>query len=393
MAVNVLMLGNWPDQEPKGGPEVHTINLVKFLAKRNDLKITILNFGNENTKKDVENVNILTIKRKVIYYMFPALAVLRLLLIMKDINPDIVHVQGSNLTPYAICSLIFGGSTKIMTVHGYWTEGLIINNRIPDHWIFKRLFKAIERIILNKQDVIIAVDNRIVDYTKSKLKENSSIKLISILNGVDIERFNPTFNNDMIFRFKMDIGIPYEGKVIFNAKALTRNNGQEFLIQAMPHILIKRPESYLILAGDGALRHYLQKISNDLGVDNRVILIGQVSNNDIPKFLEISDVVVIPSIRYEGAEEASSIFLVEAMSMKKPVIASSIGGLKETISHGVNGLLIPDRDPTAIGEAVISIIDNKKYAIELGEKAREYVISHRTWNSVADRVANVYLRL
>ena len=100
--MKVVILGKWPTGEIDGGVANHTINLVKSLSELNGIEVFAISFGNESKIFKQHNVNILLIKSKKTYYIFPFLAIYRLLQEIKKIKTDIIHLQGSNLSPYLV---------------------------------------------------------------------------------------------------------------------------------------------------------------------------------------------------------------------------------------------------------------------------------------------------
>ena len=207
-------------------------------------------------------------------------------------------------------------------------------------------------------------------------------------NGVDAEDFStrevaPDFNLN-------GIGYRKDCLTILNAKALTAFNGQEFLIRAFEKVVSQAPNSRLLLFGTGPDLERFRKLSTDLGVSEKVHFLGHVPNELMPSVLSITDVVVIPSVRIGGVEEGSSLGLIEAMACSRVVVASDVGGSSESIVSGENGLLVPERDPEAIAESILSIHTDKDLAIRLGRAAREYILAERTWNRIAARYADAY---
>ena len=96
------------------------------------------------------------------------------------------------------------------------------------------------------------------------------------------------------------------------------------------------------------------------------------------------------AIRGKGAEEGSSIFLLEAMALGRPVVATNIGGNPETIIDGMTGLLVPERDHEALSHAMWSLLDDGYRAREIGLAARSFIAENRNWKIIADRYVEQY---
>jgi glycosyltransferase involved in cell wall biosynthesis len=123
------------------------------------------------------------------------------------------------------------------------------------------------------------------------------------------------------------------------------------------------------LAGDGPLRQSLQQRIHEAGLANQVLLHGHVEGT--ARFLRELEIFVLCS-RSEGLPHA----LLEAMAAGRAVVATAVGGNKELIADGVNGLLVPPGDPPALAAAISRLARNPEFASRLAAAAR---------NSVADR--------
>ncbi|MGZ4926111.1 MAG: glycosyltransferase family 4 protein, partial [Halobacteriota archaeon] len=148
----------------------------------------------------------------------------------------------------------------------------------------------------------------------------------------------------------------------------------------------------LVLAGVGPLLREAQMLSAQLGLSEMVIFPGQVPHDQIPSYLAAADVVVVPSISMDTMEEGSSTFLLEALATQKPVIATAVGGNRESITHEETGLLLRDKDPHAIAECILRLHRDRAFADKLGHNARAYVVAERTWAENARRVRVAYER-
>ncbi|MDO8726601.1 MAG: glycosyltransferase family 4 protein [Candidatus Methanoperedens sp.] len=199
-------------------------------------------------------------------------------------------------------------------------------------------------------------------------------KIRVILNGVDTNRFDPS---------KMRKEEKFECPVIITARRLVKKNGVDSLLRAMPHIL-DNIECKLLIIGDGPERSDLIHLVEKLGITNNVDFLGAIPHNDIPRYLALADIAVVPSI-----VEASSLFMLESMAMGKPVVATGAWGLAEII-NGTNGVLT---DAKHLADAIIGLLCDEQRQKELGENARQYVIENHTWENIAKRIELEYLRL
>ena len=108
---------------------------------------------------------------------------------------------------------------------------------------------------------------------------------------------------------------------------------------------------------------------------------------------EASDIVLIPSVHSHGVEEATSISALEAMSCRSPVIASAIGGLKEILIDGEDGLLVEEKNIEALAQAISLLLNDTEYATMLASKARYKMESEYSHLTAAERFEKAYVEV
>ncbi len=190
---------------------------------------------------------------------------------------------------------------------------------------------------------------------------------VVVYPGVELERFDPTIlssSKDL----RSSLGLPPKGAIIGIVGRFQRWKGIHVLIEAMPTILEKHPDTTCVVVGG---KHSLEAEYPDfideriaaLGLKNRVVLAGMQSN--VQEWMQAMDIVVHASDR-----EPFGLVVIEAMALGKPVIAGDSGGPTEIITNGINGLLAPYGDSDALAKAVIRYLDDPQYAGEVGVRAR-----------------------
>ncbi len=137
-------------------------------------------------------------------------------------------------------------------------------------------------------------------------------------------------------------------------------------VRAAERVRATHPEARFSIAGEGELRPHLEQLIRELGLQDRVALIGRVT--DVPAYLAGIDIAVLCS-RSEGSPNA----VLEYMSAGRAVVASAVGGTRELIEEGRNGFLVPPDDPEALATAIRRYLDDPPLAIQCGEAARGVV--------------------
>jgi L-malate glycosyltransferase len=136
--------------------------------------------------------------------------------------------------------------------------------------------------------------------------------------------------------------------------------GVDILLEAFALIQKENSDIGLIFVGDGLEKENLIKRSKEMGVKDKVIFTGRIEYQKIPLFMNYSDILILPSI-----EEGVGRVILEAMSMKLPVIASNVGGIPLVIDDKENGLLFEVGDIDAIKNHVMLLVKNKVFADNL----------------------------
>jgi glycosyltransferase involved in cell wall biosynthesis len=141
-----------------------------------------------------------------------------------------------------------------------------------------------------------------------------------------------------------------------------------------------------VIAGDGPHKQYLQNLVAQHDLQNDVSFIGAVPHTKLPQFISASDIVVIPSLM-----EASSLFLIESMACKRPVIATNVGGIPEIMNESC-GVLVPPRDDSALSQAVNQLIADHDLRDSLAREAYVAVKDTHTWDTIAHQTENAYAK-
>lgn len=183
--------------------------------------------------------------------------------------------------------------------------------------------------------------------------------------GIDLERFAS--------------GTPVlEGTVVGNVARLSEQKGQRTLLDAVPLVLERHPDARFAIAGDGELREELGERAQEF--DDHVVMLG--NRPDVPDLLASFSVFVHPS-RFEGL----CLAVLEAQAAGVPVVATPVGGIRETVVDGVTGLLVPPDDARALAERIVRLLDDPELGRRLADRAKERVGRYSEERMVAETLA------
>jgi glycosyltransferase involved in cell wall biosynthesis len=204
-------------------------------------------------------------------------------------------------------------------------------------------------------------------------------KIIAIPAGVDTAQFHPAVPGTTV-RGELGIHAPVIGTVAM----FRHSKGHHVLLQAMPKILADDPEVVFLWVGDGVGRTALQQEVVQAGMQAKVHMAG--FREDVPACLAAMDVFVLPSLRSDGVPQV----ILQALAMRKPVVASAVGGIPEVIEHERTGLLVPPNDPQALADAILRLRRDPQAAGTWAQAGGNLVDTHYALEHMIDRTAAVY---
>ena len=143
----------------------------------------------------------------------------------------------------------------------------------------------------------------------------------------------------------------------------------------------------LVIYGKGELKDKLENLSKELKIDDKVLFKGYKSNEDVPIVLNKMDIFVVPSIL---DSESFGVAAVEAMACEVPVIASSVGGLKEVVVDSETGYLVSKKNYKEIADKLKKLILNEELRISLGKAGRKRVLENYNWDSNVEYMIKIY---
>ena len=241
--------------------------------------------------------------------------------------------------------------------------------------------KQKEIIMWGRADALIAVTPGIKRYlVQHGVDEN---KLWVIGNGANTELFKPMSQSIVRSELRLD---PVSKYVCFVGN-LAPWQGVEYLIKAAPLVMEKNLQVKFLIVGDGVLRNKLEKMVCDFGLNEDFIFTGTVLYEDVPKYINASDVCVVPKLKVFGYGY-SPLKLYEYMACGKPVIATDTEGFEILEKHNA-GMLVNPEVSQELSDAIVKLLQNEKLRKKYSENGRRYVVENYSWKNVVKKVANV----
>ena len=211
-----------------------------------------------------------------------------------------------------------------------------------------------------------------------------SDKIDVIHNAVEIQRSQNSGNGrDLIHA----LDLPSDAIILVAAGRLIWAKGYEDLISALKLVVEEDKRVYCLIAGEGELRQKLEMQIESVGLTKHIILLGHLPRLEVLSLMEAGDIFVMPS-RSEG----TPIALLEAAALRKPILATSVGGIPELLKDGEECLLVPTADLLKLVTGIRKLIQDDGLAGRLAENAHRRVLQDFTLNIQALATIQSYNR-
>ena len=363
-----------------GGIETFVIGLIER-APRNSVLVYTSNQGDtsEYDRKWREDfgVEVIRDKSKILLPSFrvgrKAREILR--------KNEITHVFFGAAAPLALLSqgLRRAGATKIIALtHGHevWWAKV---------WPFTLLIRRIGSGV----DVLTYLGSFTKNEISRSLSKRAQKAMVRIAPGIDTNHFSPASDSSELKR-ELDL----EGKrVIVSVGRLVHRKGQDKLVEALPRILKSYPDAHILFVGVGPHLEYIHKRAIQLGVLGSISFVGRVQYQELPRFISVGEIFAMPSrSRLAGLEvEGLGIVYLEASSCGLPVVGGISGGAPDALLEGETGFAVDGRDPQAVADAIIRLLDDPKLAKKMGERGRQWIIDEWEWRHWSERFNQLFI--
>lgn len=200
-------------------------------------------------------------------------------------------------------------------------------------------------------------------------------RIVVIPTRVDTTLFDPGRFEKLEAR--RQLGLPENLLLLVSVGNLIKGKGLAHAIGALPYL---PREVMLVLAGDGPEQRSLRALASDLGMADRLILLGRLPYSEIPRLLAASDIFVFPSYS-EGMPRAVN----EAQAMRLPVVATAVDGIIEQVTPGETGFLVPPGDTGSLAMALEQLVSDQAMRERFGQAGRARVLRHFAFDTVMDQ--------
>jgi glycogen(starch) synthase len=211
-------------------------------------------------------------------------------------------------------------------------------------------------------------------------------KIDVIPNGVETELCGEVRREDLK-PFRNMHALPFE-QIVFSVGRLVYEKGLQVLIRALPLVLAQHPTAKLVISGQGPELDWLRSLAWGLGVGEKVLFTGYVSDEDRDRLFEIADCAVFPSLY-----EPFGIVALEAMAAQCPVVVTDVGGLRDVVEHDETGVTVYPDNPDSLAWGILHILQRPDLAATRAQAAYRMACDDYNWEHIAGLTAEVYRRI
>lgn len=245
-------------------------------------------------------------------------------------------------------------------------------------YVLPKILDRADKIIITSKDYALSSN------LASRFKAESE-KFVEIPCGVNHLLFKPRpKDKDLLKQYDL-----YNKKVILFVGGLDKAHyfkGVNILIQAM-QALADSDDVRCLIIGDGELKSSYQSMVDSFGLNKKIIFAGFISDSLLPKFYNLADILVLPSI---DKSEAFGIVSLEAMSSAKPVICSDLPGLRSVVDKQKTGLLVKAGSVDNLVAMLKILLNKDKLRTDYGQAGRSKVLQKYTWEKIGYKLDNVF---
>lgn len=342
-----------------GGAERLLVTLLPKLKNRG-IEIHVCTFSlplDLAPELEKEGISVVNLKLKHRWSIFEAL--IKLYKEIKKFNPDIIwgHLYFGVL--YSRLVSIFFSQLKVVSVLHY---------NISSDSIKKGLWYSFRNWIFNKSKrfdfATVAVSQSVKKDYETFFKWNN---IDIIFNAINLQKIDNAILNFNTNKCKETYNISSNDFTIILPGRLHNSKGHKYLIEAIKILKTQyQLTPKVLIVGEGSSRNEIISLISELKLNNQIILTGSLEQIELFQILKVSNMIVLPSLF-----EAFGIAAIESMYLEKPIIVTSIDGLKEITRDNIDAIQVPVENSDAIAKGVVKIYKDSQYAQSLAKHAKK----------------------
>ena len=309
--------------------------------------------------------------------------------LVRQWRPDIIHAHSPVLNAMAAQKVAKRHAIPmIYEIRAFWEDAAVGNGTgtegSPRYWLTRQL----ETHAVRAADAVAVICEGLRGDLVARGIDKD--KIIVSPNGVDMEQFGTPVPRDPALTKALGL----EGAdVVGFIGSFYDYEGLDDLIAALPKLVRARPKAKLLLVGGGPCEQALRDQAMASPFADHIVFVGRVPHDQVEHYYAQVDILAYPRKAMRLTDLVTPLKPLEAMAQGRLVAASSVGGHRELIEHGVTGTLFAPNDPPAIAAALAEMFADRGFWDERRTVARAFVERERNWSSNILRYEPVYRQL
>jgi glycogen(starch) synthase len=278
----------------------------------------------------------------------------------REFNADLIHINGLSRSDfYHHLTAHENPAPLLVSLHSSWLR--------EENKLAERTMSVADWVVACSASTLNGARDLVPEIT-----DRSSV----IHNGLDLPSLTPT-------------ALSFDPPRLLCMGRLVEDKGFDIALEAVGILRQRMPNVSLTVAGDGPSRSDLEQKASSLGIADIVQFTGWIDSQEIPALINTASLVVVPS-RWQ---EPFGLVALQAALMERPAVVTKVGGLPEVVTHGETGLLVMPEDSSALADAITSLLQEPKLAVQMGRAGKRRALEFFGWERYVDAYEELYLRL
>ena len=270
----------------------------------------------------------------------------------------------------------------VTTVMGSHVFGELFSKAQKTGLARRLVLSAADRVTHSGFDCVIALDENHKRYL-AEAKGVPLHRMKIVPNGIDQERFSVSISKSDA---RQQFGLPTDKPIVGIVASLSLCKKHDLFLRTAVAVLKQVPDAVFAIAGQGPERQNLESLGEELGIQDKVLFLGQVA--DVPTFLRSLDVSVLTS-----ESEAFPLALLESMAAGLPVVTSDVGCIPAIVGEGETGYRVKFGDVEPFADRISQLLNDPALARKLGVNGRQRLNENFTLDHMVRNTASVFFDL
>jgi glycosyltransferase involved in cell wall biosynthesis len=349
-----------------GGQELAVLLHAEGLGKRGHDVRLILEPGSPIT--DLAKRKGLAVEEVSMRQARTPLAIRTFRRLLRQYRPDILHVNSSrdSWIGSIAAHLVNPRPCVVKTRH----ISAPLNRNVMTRLLYRHLF---DRVIVTGGEL-----------TRRGLVERDGLtpeQVVAFPIGIDVDEFHPAAP---VRNLRHELRLGPQHRLVGLISYLRSYKGHEYFVEAAAAVLSRAQDVTFVIVGEGPEEGRIRAQIARAGLSHRILMLG--FRQDLLDVFRSLDIFVMPSVEGDTIPQV----LMQAMALGLPVVSTTVGSIPDVVLNGQTGLIVPPRDSRALAEKIAKVLESPDLRRQLGEKARQLVVSNYSLGAMLDRLEAVY---